>query len=66
MMFGPTHLAVLDALGGKFFFVTFCTIDVVLLRDETLGSDWVLAGAADEALLVPLPGLVLHLLHASL
>jgi len=60
------HLAALDALGGKFFLVTFCTIDVVLLRDETFGSDWVLAGAADEALLVPLPGLVLHLLHAGL
>ena len=38
----------------------------MLLRDEALGPDGVLAGAAHEALLVPLPGLVLHLLHASL
>jgi len=60
------HLAALDALGRKFFFITFCTINVVLLWDETLGSNGVLAGAADEALLVPLPGLVLHLLHARL
>ena len=38
----------------------------MLLGDERLGADGVLAGAADEALLVPLPGLVLHLLHAGL
>ena len=35
----------------------------MLLGDEGLGADRVLAGAADEALLVPLTGLVLHLLH---
>ena len=35
----------------------------MLLGDEGLGADGVLAGAADEALLVPLTGLVLHLLH---
>ena len=38
----------------------------MLLGDKAFGSDGVLAGAADEALLVPLPGLVLHLLHARL
>ena len=38
----------------------------MLLRDEALCADGVLAGAADEALLVPLPGLVLHLLHPGL
>ena len=38
----------------------------MLLGDEGLGADGVLAGAADEALLVPLPGLVLHLLHPRL
>ena len=38
----------------------------MLLGDEGLGADGVLAGAADEALLVPLPRLVLHLLHAGL
>ena len=58
-----SNLAALDALGSKLFFITFCTIDVVLLGDKTLSSDGVLAGAADEALLVPLPSLVLHLLH---
>ena len=61
-----SHLAALDALGSKLFFITFCTIDVVLLGDKTLSSDGVLAGAADEALLVPLSRLVLHLLHARL
>ena len=38
----------------------------MLLGDERLGADGVLAGAADEALLVPLPGLILHLLHPGL
>ena len=38
----------------------------MLLGYEGLGADGVLAGAADEALLVPLPRLVLHLLHAGL
>ena len=46
--------------------ITLGTVDVVLLGDEGLGADGVLAGAADEALLVPLPRLVLHLLHAGL
>lgn len=41
-------------------------VDVVFLRDETFGSDWIFAGAANEAFLVPLTSLVLHLLHTSL
>jgi len=60
------HLAALNALGGELFLITLGTVDVVLLGDEGLGADGVLAGAADEALLVPLTGLVLHLLHTSL
>jgi len=60
------HLAALDALCGKLLLVTLGAVDVVLLRDEALGADGVLAGAADEALLVPLTSLVLHLLHTSL
>jgi len=60
------HLAALDALGRKLLFITLGTVDVVLLRDEALGADGILAGAADEALLVPLTSLVLHLLHTSL
>ena len=57
------HLAALDALCGKLLLVTLGAVDVVLLRDEALGADGVLAGAADEALLVPLTSLILHLLH---
>jgi len=60
------HLAALDALRSKLLLVALGTVDVVLLRDEALGADGVLAGAADEALLVPLTSLVLHLLHTSL
>ena len=56
-------LAALDALGGELVLVALGAVDVVLLRDEALGPDGVLAGAADEALLVPLTSLVLHLLH---
>ena len=51
---------------GNINLITLSTVDVVLLGDEGLGPDGVLAGAADEALLVPLPGLVLHLLHPGL
>ena len=57
------HLAALDALRRELLLVALGAVDVVLLRDEALGADGVLAGAADEALLVPLTGLVLHLLH---
>ena len=57
------HLAALDALRSKLLLVTLGTVDVVLLRDEALRPDGVLARAADEALLVPLTSLVLHLLH---
>jgi len=57
-------LAALDALGGKLFFITLCTVDVMLLGDEGFCANRVLASAADETLLVPLAGLVLHLLHA--
>ena len=62
----PPHLPALDALGGELFFITLGTVDVVLLGNEGLGSYRVLAGAANKALLVPLPRLVLHLLHPGL
>ena len=61
-----THLAALDALGSKLLLVALGAVDVVLLGDEALGADGVLAGAAHKTLLMPLPGLVLHLLHAGL
>ena len=60
------HLATLDALCREFFLVAFGAVDVMLLGYEGLCADGVLAGAADEALLVPLPRLVLHLLHPRL
>ena len=60
------HLAALDALGRELLLVALGAVDVMLLGDEALGANGVLAGAADEALLVPLPGLVLHLLHPGL
>ena len=60
------HLAALDTLGGELVFVAAGAVDVILLGDEALGADGVAADAADEAALVPLPRLVLHLLHARL
>jgi len=59
------HLAALDALGGELVLVALGAVDVVLLGDERLGSNWIFASATNEALLVPLPRLVLHLLHTS-
>jgi len=59
------HLAAFDTLGSKLLLITLGTVDVMLLRYEALGAYRVLAGAADETLLVPLPGLILHLLHTS-
>jgi len=56
-------LVALDTLGGKLFFITFGTVDVVLFRDERFGADGIFAGAADKTFLVPLTGLVLHLFH---
>jgi len=58
------HLAALYALSGKFFFIALGTVDVMLLRNEAFSPNGILAGAADKALLVPLPRLVLHLLHS--
>jgi len=56
-------LIALDTLGGELFFITFGTVDVVLLWDERFGANGVFARAADETFLVPLTGLVLHLFH---
>lgn len=58
------HLVALDALGGKLVLVALGTIDVMLLGDEGFGANGVMAGAADKALFMPLPRLVLHFLHA--
>ena len=60
-----TYLVTLNTLGGELVLVAGGAVDVVLLGDEALGPDGVVAHAAHEALLMPLPGLVLHLLHPS-
>ena len=65
-MISLTYLITLDTLGGELVLVAGGAVDVVLLGDEALGPDGVVAHAAHEALLMPLPGLVLHLLHAGL
>jgi len=58
------HLVALDTLCGKLLLVALGTVDVVLLGDEGLGSNWVLASAANKTLFMPLAGLVFHFLHA--
>lgn len=52
----------LDASGGIFLLVASSTVDFLLARNKRLGADGSLAHTAREALLVPLTGLVLHLL----
>merc|ERR1719402_159778 len=58
------HLVTLDALGGELVLIALGAVNVVFLGDETFGSDRIFTGATHEAFLVPLTGLVLHLLHA--
>lgn len=59
------YLVTLDAAGGELVLVAAGAVDLLLARDEALRADRVLADNAAEALLVPLPGLVLHLLGSS-
>lgn len=61
-VFKPAHLFALDAAGRVLLLVAAGTVDLLLARDERLGADGRFADAAAEALLVPLSGLVLHLL----
>ena len=56
------YLVTLDTTSGKLVFVTSGAIDFLLARDEALRTDRILAYDATETLLVPLSGLVLHLL----
>jgi len=58
------HLVALDALSRELVLVALGAVDIMFLRDETFGSNGIFTGAAHETLLVPLAGLVLHLLHA--
>lgn len=55
-------LLALDAAGRVLLLVAAGAVDFLLARDERLGADGRFADAAAEALLVPLSGLVLHLL----
>jgi len=56
------HLIALNAARGELLLVAAGAVDLLLPRDEGLGPDGRLADAAAEAVLVPLPGFVLHLL----
>lgn len=60
------NLTTLDALGGKLLLIALGTVNIMFLWYKALCAYWVLAGTAHETLLVPLPCLVLHLLHTSL
>jgi len=59
---GGDDLTALDAASGELLLVAGCAVDLLLAGDEALGADGRLADDAAEALLVPLPRLVLHLL----
>lgn len=56
------YLVAFNASGGELVLVARSAIDLLLARNEALRTDRVLADHAAETLLVPLPGLVLHLL----
>lgn len=58
------YLVAFDTACRVFLLVAFGTVDLLLPRDETLGTNRGPAHHAAEALLVPLPRLVLHLLRA--
>lgn len=58
-------LLALDATGRVLLLVAAGAVDFLLARDERLGANGRFADAAAEALLVPLSGLVLHLLGSG-
>jgi len=58
-------LVAFHATSCKLLFVAGSAVDLLLPGDEALGPDGRFADAAAEALLVPLPRLVLHLLGSS-
>lgn len=57
---GDCLLAV-DALHGKLLLITGHTVVKGVLRDKTLGANWLLASLAGEASLMPAISFVLHL-----
>lgn len=58
-------LAALDTPCGKLLLIAPSTVDLLLPRNEALGSNGIFADAASKAFLVPLTGLVFHFLGAS-
>lgn len=60
---GVAYLVALNTPGGELVLVTSGTVNLLLARDEALRADRILADHAAEALLVPLSGLVFHLLR---
>ena len=58
------YLVAFDTLCGKLVFITLGAVYVMFFRNKGFGADWVMAGAANEAFLMPLPRLVLHFLHS--
>lgn len=54
-------LLAMDALHGKLLLITRHTEVMVVLRDETLGANWLLASLTGEASLMPAVPFVLHL-----
>lgn len=60
---GAAHLVALNTPSGELVLVASGTVDLLLARDEALRADRVLADHAAEAFLVPLSGLVFHLLR---
>lgn len=57
-----SYLVALNAASGELVLIAASAVDLLFTRDEAPGADGVLAHHAAETLLVPLPGLVLHLL----
>jgi hypothetical protein len=58
------HLTTFDTLCGKLVFITFCTVDIVFLGYEGLGTNWIMTSTTNKAFFMPLSCLVLHLFHA--
>lgn len=58
-------LGAFDAASGKFLFITTAAVNVLLSRDERLGTDRSPTYETGKTLLVPLSALVLHLLRTG-
>ena len=61
-----THLNTFDTFRSKLVLVALCAINLVFLGYKRFCSNWVRASATDKTFFVPLPGLILHLLHTCL